>query len=169
MVVTRTQWPLTSALRQAGRDAGTSSPDSSVPAVCQGLCQEARASCWKRCVAQGRLGQSMAGSLGPACVLEGCPIRRGSTINSVCLMGAGRPGEMRLNSEDRQSLAFPSRPFSTPLLWGRLDSLQLEAWRESASRFHRNKMKRAFRRTDLRCPVCVYHTSSRFQTHRSPA
>ena len=149
ILVTGTLWTLTGAHRQASGDTSTTSdwthkhtqthrPDSSVPAVCQSLCQAACALCWKWCVAQERLSQSMAGSLDSACVLDGCPIRRASTLNCVCLIRKDRTSEMQLRASWTQRTgwfwptradglrAFPSPPPPTRLCWS-LDFLPLEA------------------------------------------
>lgn len=115
--------------------------DSSVPAVCQNLCQAACALCLERCVAQEWLSQSMAGSLGSACVLDGCPIRRSSILNCAGLIGKDRTSETGLRASWTQrrdsfgqheltawefpplSISFPLS-LSSPLclLWDRSDS-----------------------------------------------
>lgn len=93
--------------------------------------------CPECCVAQERLSQSMAGSLGSACVLDGCPIRRASTMNCVLLtrkdntgggvfglaLAGGNVAQSELNSEGRLFLASKELTASAD----RLDPLPLEA------------------------------------------
>lgn len=53
----------------------------------------------------------MAGSLDSACVLDGCPIRRASTLNCVCLIRKDRTSEMQLRASwtQRTGWFWPTR------------------------------------------------------------
>lgn len=78
----------------------------------------------------------MAGSLGSACVLDGCPIRRASTMNCVLLTrkdntGGGNVAQGELNSEGRLFLASEELTASAD----RLDLSPLEPQRKNSPLF----------------------------------
>lgn len=139
----------------------THRPDTCVPAVCQSLCQAACALCPECRVAQERLSQSMAGSLGSACVLDGCPIRRASTRNCVLLTRKDNMAQGSGRAELRGQAVFGQRGADS--LSRQVGPLASGSVEEELSSFFslRNRMKSVFDAPSLFAPLfCGYHTSS---------